>query len=90
MSDVSRLPGAFEHHWSWQLHAACRTLGSGMFFHPTGERGPEREDREEAAKRVCADCPVRRECLTYALRAREPYGVWGGLSARERRAVLTA
>ncbi|MEW2414720.1 WhiB family transcriptional regulator [Streptomyces sp. NPDC046866] len=88
MSDVRRLPGAALHHWQWQQRAACRSWGSGPFFHPYGERGEEREDRDAAAKRICARCPVRRACLEHALRTREPYGVWGGHTEEERRALL--
>ncbi|SCD58072.1 WhiB family transcriptional regulator, redox-sensing transcriptional regulator, partial [Streptomyces sp. SolWspMP-sol7th] len=43
---------------------------------------------EDAAKRVCADCPVRVECREHALVQPEPYGVWGGLTAAERRVLL--
>jgi WhiB family transcriptional regulator, redox-sensing transcriptional regulator len=42
------------------------------------------------AKRVCAGCPVRQECLQYALDHEEAFGVWGGLSARERRNLKSA
>ncbi|MFI8266495.1 MULTISPECIES: WhiB family transcriptional regulator [unclassified Streptomyces] len=87
MNDVSRLPGTAQHHWQWQLRAACRNLGPGRFYHPAGERGEERDDRDEAAKRVCAVCPVREACLDHALRTREPFGVWGGLTEEERRAL---
>ncbi|MFF7635090.1 WhiB family transcriptional regulator [Kitasatospora sp. NPDC008050] len=90
MTDVSRLPGAFEHCWQWQIHASCRTADSGLFFHPPGERNPAHDDRDAAAKEVCARCPVREACLEHALRTREPYGVWGGLSAEERAAALRA
>ncbi|MBT2407256.1 MULTISPECIES: WhiB family transcriptional regulator [unclassified Streptomyces] len=88
MTDVSRLPGSAYHYWQWQSRAACRDLGSGRFFHPAGERGEDREERDEAAKRVCAGCPVRLACLSYALRTREAFGVWGGLTEEERRALL--
>ncbi|MET9606814.1 WhiB family transcriptional regulator [Streptomyces sp. NPDC006512] len=88
MTDVHRLPGSAHHHWDWQSRAACRGLGSGPFFHPAGERGEERDERDEAAKRVCAGCPVRAACLDHALRTREPFGVWGGLTEEERRAML--
>ncbi|MFF3213706.1 WhiB family transcriptional regulator [Streptomyces sp. NPDC002886] len=81
-------PGPGSHHWQWQLRAACRALGSNRFFHPAGERGEDREERDAAAKRVCADCPVRAACLEHALRTREPYGVWGGLTEEERRTLL--
>lgn len=38
----------------------------------------------QAAKRICSTCPVQAECLGYALEYREPYGIWGGLTAKER------
>jgi WhiB family transcriptional regulator, redox-sensing transcriptional regulator len=84
MADLSRLPGPNADLWDWQLHAACRRQGSELFFHPEGERGPARTARERAAKAVCARCPVVRECRAHALRVREPYGVWGGMSEEER------
>ncbi|MEU9376832.1 WhiB family transcriptional regulator [Streptomyces sp. NPDC048255] len=87
MSDVSHLPGATHHSWQWQSRAACRDLGTSRFFHPAGERGEDREERDAAAKRVCAGCPVRAACLEHALRSREPFGVWGGLTEEERRAL---
>ncbi|MFJ1709522.1 WhiB family transcriptional regulator [Kitasatospora sp. NPDC088346] len=88
MTDVSRLPGAFEESWSWQVRAACRGLDGNLFFHPSGERGEAHQEREAAAKQVCAGCPVRAECLRHALEAREHYGVWGGLAEDERAALL--
>lgn len=74
---------------SWQLRAACRGPRSTVFFPPTtGERRDEREARESKAKRICAECAVRAECLDYALAIREPHGVWGGLNEHERAARL--
>ncbi|MEU9145685.1 WhiB family transcriptional regulator [Streptomyces sp. NPDC048349] len=87
MTDVTRLPGAAHRFWEWQTRAACRDLGSGRFYHPAGERGEDREERDAAAKRVCAVCPVRAACLEHALRTREPFGVWGGLTEEERRSL---
>jgi WhiB family transcriptional regulator, redox-sensing transcriptional regulator len=69
---------------SWRLRAACREVDSAGFFSPDGERGPAREVREARAKAICARCPVIRECAGYAIAAGERYGVWGGLSERER------
>jgi WhiB family redox-sensing transcriptional regulator len=53
------------------------------------ESDTDRRAREDAAKRVCAACPVRQECLDYALRVREQYGIWGGLTEVERRALAS-
>ncbi|WP_441248124.1 WhiB family transcriptional regulator [Kitasatospora sp. McL0602] len=88
MANVSHLPGAFDHCWSWQLRGACREADNRLFFHPAGERGEAHDSREDAAKAVCAECPVRIECRRYALEARERYGVWGGLTEDERYRLL--
>ncbi len=88
MTNISRLPGAFDHYWSWQLAAACRDVDTSLFFHPFGERGQAHDDREAEAKRICGGCPVRDQCLSHALEVREPYGVWGGLSESERALLL--
>ncbi|MDQ1687123.1 MAG: WhiB family transcriptional regulator, redox-sensing transcriptional regulator [Frankiaceae bacterium] len=84
MSDARRLPGPVADLWEWQFSAACRALPSEMFFHPEGERGSARAQRERRAKAVCAACPVRRACESHAMAAREPYGIWGGLGEHER------
>jgi WhiB family redox-sensing transcriptional regulator len=49
---------------------------------------PEKGGTTRAAKAVCGACPVRTECLTYALESGERFGVWGGMSERERRRLL--
>jgi WhiB family transcriptional regulator, redox-sensing transcriptional regulator len=67
------------HHFvPWQDIARCRDYDPEIFF-------PEKGGSSREAKRICADCPVRIECLNYALRRDERYGVWGGMSERERR-----
>jgi len=88
MAEVRRLPAPREGDWDWQLHAACRGLDTSNFYHPENERGPSRARRERQAKAICAGCPVIANCRQWALAAREPYGVWGGLSAEERELVL--
>ena len=88
MSDVSRLPGPLSELWDWQLHGRCRTVGSEFFFHPEGERGDARAERDKAAQEVCEGCPVVAECAAHALNVREPYGVWGGLTEEDREAIL--
>lgn len=73
----------------WQEHGRCRTTDADVFFPPPHfEHKPEREAREAKAKAVCARCPVRAECLEWALETREPFGVWGGYSESERRRLL--
>ncbi len=74
--------------WDWQESAACRELPSEMFFYPEGERGPRRKNRENAAKAVCATCPVLTACREQALRLAEPYGIWGGLSEDDRLTII--
>lgn len=60
-----------------------------MFFPPASfERKDEKLERERRAKSICAGCSVRKDCLEYALRIREPHGIWGGLNEAERRTLL--
>jgi WhiB family redox-sensing transcriptional regulator len=75
--------------YGWQWRAACRGEDAGLFFAPSQfEPKDERLARERQAKVICSTCSVRMECLEYALRIREPYGVWGGLNELERRLLL--
>jgi len=76
--------------WRWQEDAACRGLRTTVFFLPEGARGPTAVHHEEEAKAVCRHCPVLEQCRHYALQTQEPYGVWGGLSPKERTAQLHA
>lgn len=72
----------------WQDKAACRGPHTSLFFPPSHfERKDDKEARESQAKSICATCPVRKPCLAYALRIREPHGIWGGLNEVERRAL---
>jgi WhiB family redox-sensing transcriptional regulator len=73
----------------WQAKAACRGPHASIFFPPSHfERKDEKEAREGRAKAICTTCPVRRACLDYALRIREPHGIWGGLNEAERKQIL--
>ena len=67
---------------TWMADGACRGLPPGT-MHPDDRRG------ERRAKAVCATCPVRTACLQHALDADEQYGVWGGCTEGERRAIAT-
>lgn len=62
----------------WSASALCSQTDPEMFF-------PEKGGSSKSAKSVCRACPVRVECLEYALEHDESFGVWGGLSDRERR-----
>ena len=84
MADFSRLPGPNADLWDWQLRGLCRGKDSSLFFHPEGERGAARSSREAAAKEICLNCPVQIPCAEHALKVREPYGVWGGMTEEER------
>jgi WhiB family redox-sensing transcriptional regulator len=66
---------------TWRTLARCRGVDP-VVFHPVNE------DDADEAKAICALCPVREACLEYAIEAREKDGVWGGLTARERRRVI--
>jgi WhiB family redox-sensing transcriptional regulator len=62
----------------WQEHALCSQTDPEAFF-------PEKGGSTREAKRICSRCEVRAECLEYALGQDERFGIWGGLSERERR-----
>jgi WhiB family redox-sensing transcriptional regulator len=63
---------------SWQSDALCAQTDPEAFF-------PEKGGSTRDAKRICTTCDVRDECLEYALQNDERFGIWGGLSERERR-----
>jgi len=63
----------------WTLQAKCRDMADALF--------PEGKDQKRA-RSVCVGCPVRSECLAEALDNRIEWGVWGGMTERERRALL--
>ena len=87
MAEISRLPGPVADLWEWQLQGSCRDADPTLFFHPEGERGPARCNRDSAAQAVCASCPVMLQCREHAIAVREPYGVWGGLTEDDREAL---
>ena len=85
---TDRLPAHVSDHWDWQRQAACRGMDSDVFFSAHKEARAPRARHIDAAKAVCAQCPVLHPCRIYALSSREPYGVWGGLSEAERASIL--
>ncbi|MCS0638399.1 WhiB family transcriptional regulator [Streptomyces sp. LP05-1] len=70
---------------NWRNAAACLEEDPDLFF-PIGTGGPAVVQAEEA-KRVCRRCPVREQCLEWALETGQDVGVWGGLAEDERRAL---
>ncbi len=70
---------------NWRSSAACRTEDPDLFF-PIGTSGPALMQTEQA-KAVCRQCPVREQCLEWALETGQSLGVWGGTSETERRAL---
>jgi WhiB family redox-sensing transcriptional regulator len=73
----------------WWLRAACGPRDADLFFPEPGSLSrKEWRRREQAAKQVCAVCPVRPSCLEEALLKPEEYGVWGGMTADERARAL--
>lgn len=76
---------------AWTNAAACRGSEGSLFYSAdTAERKEDRIEREQLAKRICAGCAVREECLRAAIERHESYGIWGGLNEFERRALTRA
>lgn len=73
----------------WQELAACVGEFGAWFYPPLHpEKKMARLRREARAVAVCQGCPVRDDCLAYAVEQRERYGIWGGLTGLERRSLL--
>ena len=81
MDVVSLLYGQCDR--DWQNKANCMGVDPDLFF-------PERGASTREAKEVCRGCVVREDCLEYALANGEKFGIWGGLSERERRRLRRA
>jgi WhiB family redox-sensing transcriptional regulator len=68
---------------AWQAVGSCRGMDPAVFFPAEGDACSA-----ASAKAICATCPVRKACLDYAIRIREPHGIWGGLNELERKQLL--
>jgi WhiB family redox-sensing transcriptional regulator len=69
--------------YSWQARGACRGADPELFFPPT-------EEEAAVAKSYCATCPVRVTCLAFSIERNERFGVWGGLTEKERARLTPA
>lgn len=65
---------------AWQALGACAGIDPELFY-------PKRGESTREAKRVCSGCPVKQECLEFAVDNSEKFGIWGGLSERQRREI---
>jgi WhiB family redox-sensing transcriptional regulator len=81
--DVFGLAEADRAEERWQDNALCAQTDPDAFF-------PDKGGSTREAKKTCRSCEVRAECLEYALEHDERFGIWGGLSERERRRLRRA
>ncbi len=63
--------------YTWQERGSCRGVDPELFF-------PASEDDAVPAKAICGECPVRLACLAFSIERNERFGIWGGLTERER------
>lgn len=64
--------------YDWTEKAACKGQPRDVFFPEPGTSAATR------AREICVGCPIRRECLEFAIETRQEYGIWGGMNAGER------
>lgn len=74
---------------SWRRGANCAGVDPELFYPQRGGSKVLQAEQIRQAKAVCDGCAVRAQCLTEALERQEPWGIWGGLSERERRRLQT-
>lgn len=89
--ELTIFPNSYD--WSWQRDAACATVEDPDIFFPPRDKEKYKAVATEA-KAYCfgnserPECPVRTKCLKYAVESDEQHGIWGGLSHRERNALV--
>lgn len=72
----------------WRSRGSCRDVDPLVFYGPDYERSAARQRRVAKAKSICLKCPVKRICLAQSFKFPEQHGVWGGLTAAERKHLL--
>ncbi len=82
---VTSLRSATWNSEEWRELGSCRALDTALFF-PIGQTG-DAEVKIARAKKVCVTCPVRQQCLEFAITTNQEYGVWGGHDEEERRVI---
>jgi WhiB family transcriptional regulator, redox-sensing transcriptional regulator len=80
---VRRVTDDSDNPLAWQADSLCAQTDPEAFF-------PEKGGSTREAKKICTSCEVRSQCLEYALQNDERFGIWGGLSERERRKLRKA
>lgn len=75
-SELLEVPILLERPWA--VYAACRSEQSLLFF-------PQNKNEERKALAICGSCPVVEDCLAHAFETKERFGVWGGMTERQRR-----
>lgn len=68
---------------TWMEAGACRGVDPDLFFPQDGQKASH-------ARGACAPCPVRSQCLDFAMATDQMFGIWGGLNVKERRALRRA
>ena len=74
--------------WDWRGQARCRGLPTNIFFAGELHQGGRRIAVEDDVKRICLGCPVRAQCLHFAMKSEERHGIWGATTPGERRRML--
>ena len=90
MTHVAWVSSAPDPEPGWKLRGRCTSIALDPAedpFYGTDEKGPIPDRLVAVARGLCLTCPVRRDCFIYSLSEREPYGVWAGLTPRERKRV---
>jgi WhiB family redox-sensing transcriptional regulator len=81
--------GSWQPDSMWEARGACKALNlTPATFYGVNDSGPMLDVEVERAKRVCAVCPVNRECLLTALAMNEGWGVWGGRTVQDRKRIV--
>lgn len=72
---------------SWHDQAKCKGMDTNIFYYGVYERGPAKLARAAEAKRICADCPVKQQCLADAVSRDDRYSIQGNTTPEERGAI---